>query len=88
LMTTNKKCLTWYRHSRPVPIHAGKKELVTEYSRNFKSLWDMVEAFGGLPGLHRGLVDGWSADSANRVTDPGNPLATEKQVPKPRPQNL
>ena len=28
-----------------------------EYARNFRSLWDMVEAFGGLPGMHQGLVD-------------------------------
>jgi hypothetical protein len=34
------------------------KETVEEYSRNFKSLWDTVEAFGGSPGLHRGLVEG------------------------------
>ena len=34
-----------------------EKETVEEYARNFKSLWDTVEAFGGLPGIHRGLVD-------------------------------
>ena len=30
----------------------SEKETVEEYARNFKSLWDMVEAFGGLPGIH------------------------------------
>ena len=34
-----------------------KKESVEEYRRNFRSLWDTVEAFGGLPGAHQGLVD-------------------------------
>ncbi len=42
----------------------------------------MIEAFGGLPGLHRGLVDRWLADPANRVTDPGNLLANEKASAK------
>ncbi len=36
----------------------AEKESVKEYCCNFKSLWDMVEAFGGSPELHRGLVDG------------------------------
>ncbi|KAL3796182.1 hypothetical protein ACHAW5_005865 [Stephanodiscus triporus] len=34
-----------------------EKELVEEYARNFRSLWDTVEAFGGSPGAHQGLVD-------------------------------
>ena len=33
------------------------KETVEEYGRNFKSLWDTVEAFGGSPGIHKGLKD-------------------------------
>ena len=36
----------------------GEKDTVDEYGRNFRSLWDMVEAFGGSPGIHKGLVDG------------------------------
>jgi hypothetical protein len=36
----------------------GKKETVEEYSRNLRSLWDTVEAFGGLPGVHKSLVEG------------------------------
>jgi hypothetical protein len=60
----------------------AEKDSVKEYSRNFKSFWDMVEAFGGSPGLHCGLVDGWLADLANRVTGPGNPSANEKASAK------
>jgi hypothetical protein len=43
---------------------------VEEYSRNFKSLWETVEAFGGSPGSHQGLVD---AELAKRgLTNPNN----------------
>jgi hypothetical protein len=35
----------------------SKKESIKEYGRNFRSLWDTVEAFRGLPGIHRGLTD-------------------------------
>ena len=34
-----------------------EKESVEEYAQNFRSLWDTVEAFGGSPGVHQGLVD-------------------------------
>jgi hypothetical protein len=34
----------------------SEKETVEEYARNFRSLWDTVEAFGGSPGIHQGLV--------------------------------
>ena len=34
-----------------------EKDSVEEYARNFRSLWDTVEAFGGSPGVHQGLVD-------------------------------
>ena len=36
----------------------SEKETVEEYTRNFQSLWDMVEAFGGLLGIQVGLVAG------------------------------
>ena len=36
----------------------GEKDTVDEYGCNFRSLWDTVEAFGGFPGIHRGLVEG------------------------------
>ncbi len=35
----------------------GEKEGVNQYWRNFRSLWDMVEAFGGSPGVHKGLLN-------------------------------
>ncbi len=35
----------------------GEKDGVDQYGRNFRSLWDTVEAFGGLPGVHKGLVE-------------------------------
>jgi hypothetical protein len=34
-----------------------EKETVEEYGRNLKSLWDTVEAFGGSPGLHKGIME-------------------------------
>ena len=36
----------------------SNKETVEEYRRNFRSLWDTVEAFGGSPEVHEGLVCG------------------------------
>ncbi len=45
----------------------GEKEGVDKYSCNFKSLWDTVEAFGGSPGVHKGLVD---AVLKMKITDP------------------
>lgn len=35
----------------------SKKESIKEYRQNFKSLWDMVEAFGGSLRIHKGLTD-------------------------------
>ncbi len=35
----------------------GEKDGVDQYGRNFRSLWDTGEAFGGLPGVHKGLVE-------------------------------
>ncbi len=52
-----------------------KKEMVEEYARNLRSLWDTVEASGGLPGVHKGLVEGlirmpgWVADPNNVTED-------------------
>jgi hypothetical protein len=34
----------------------GGRESMEEYSRNFKSLWDAVEAFRGSPGMQKGLI--------------------------------
>ena len=35
----------------------SENEMVEEYTRNFRSLWDTVEAFGGSPGIQDGLVE-------------------------------
>ncbi len=35
-----------------------EKESIDEYTRNFKSVWDTVEAFGGSPGIQHGPVKG------------------------------
>ncbi len=35
----------------------GEKDGVNQYGCNFRSLWDMVEAFRGSPGMHRRLVN-------------------------------
>ncbi len=35
----------------------SENETVEEYTRNFRSLWDTVEAFGGSPGIQDGLVE-------------------------------
>ncbi len=53
----------------------GERETVEEYGRNFGSLWDRVEAFGGLPGIHAGLTD---AILASKVTS--GQAATPTQV--------
>jgi hypothetical protein len=36
--------------------------MVEEYRRNFKSFWDMVEALGGSPGIHEGMIDALMKD--------------------------
>ena len=36
----------------------SEKETVEEYGRNVRSLWNSVEAFGGSPEVHEGLVHG------------------------------
>ncbi len=48
-----------------------------EYSQKFKSLWDMVKAFGGLPGVHKGLIKGVLA-MPGKMRDPYN--ATEEEL--------
>jgi hypothetical protein len=41
----------------------SEKDSVEEYGRNLKSLWDMVEAFGGSPGLHKGMMEVLAKDA-------------------------
>ncbi len=40
-----------------------EKDSVEEYGRNLKSLWDTVEAFGGSPGLHKGMMEVLAKDA-------------------------
>jgi hypothetical protein len=53
-----------------------EKESVKEYGRNLKSLWDMVEAFGGSPGLHKGMMEVLAKD-ATRFANAGAPMEDE-----------
>ncbi len=53
------------------------KEMVEDYSQNFKSLWDMVEAFGESPGVHKKLVKGVLA-MQGKTRDPYN--ITEEEL--------
>ena len=57
----------------------SKKEMLEEYGRNFKSLRDTVEAFGGSPGIHKGLTDSIVAAT---VTSGSPTRAQIKQVGK------
>jgi hypothetical protein len=54
----------------------SEKELVEEYGRNLKSLWDTAGAFGGPPGLHKGMVD-TLMKTTSRFEDPGTPTKEE-----------
>jgi len=38
------------------------KETVEQYGRNFRALWETVEAFGGSPKIHQGMIDGMLKD--------------------------
>jgi hypothetical protein len=49
---------------------------VEEYGRNFRSLWDTVEAFGGSPGVHKGLMD---ALLTHITSAGGNPTAGQQK---------
>jgi hypothetical protein len=51
---------------------------VEEYGQNFKSLWDMVEAFGDSPGVHEGLVE-TALNQAGNVATPGMPMDAERK---------
>jgi hypothetical protein len=44
------------------------KETVEEYGSNFCSPWNTMEAFRGLPGMHKGITDGMLKDP-NRMVD-------------------
>jgi hypothetical protein len=54
----------------------GEKESVEEYGRNFRSLWGTVEAFGGSPGIHKGLMD---ALLTHITSAGGNPMVGQQK---------
>ena len=56
----------------------GEKESVEEYGRNFKSLWDTVEVFGGSLGVHKGLVEGILKDPG-RVRNVNSVIDAERR---------
>ncbi len=56
----------------------SNKETVEEYGRSFCSLWDTVEAFGGLPGSCKGITDGMLKDH-NPMVDVNRPTDEERR---------
>ena len=52
------------------------KETVEQYSRNFRALWETVEAFGGSPGIHQGMIDGMLKDPT-QVANVAKPTVAE-----------
>ncbi len=55
-----------------------KKETMEEYGPNFRSLWDTVEAYGGLPGTHKGITEGMLKD-CNHLVDVNRPTNEERR---------
>ena len=54
------------------------KATVKQYRQNFHALWEMVEAFGGSPGIHQGMINGILKDPA-RVANTSRPMDAEKK---------
>jgi len=52
------------------------KETVEQYGRNFRALWETVEAFGGSPGIHQGMIDGMLKDPM-QVANVAKPTVAE-----------
>jgi len=52
------------------------KETVEQYGWNFRALWETVEAFGGSPGIHQGMIEAMLKDPT-RVTNVGKPTVAE-----------
>ncbi len=56
----------------------SNKETVEQYGRNFRAFWDTAEAFGGSPGIHKGMIESLLKDST-RVANVGNPTPTKRK---------
>jgi len=59
----------------------SNKETVEEYGRNFRSLWDTVEAFGGSPRVHEGLVRGILRNSMRGATPTAQERSDAEEAP-------
>jgi hypothetical protein len=57
----------------------GEKDTVEEFSCNFQSLWESVEALGESPGVPKGLVDGLLSNMT-QVKDVRKP--TDQEIAK------
>ena len=55
------------------------KTTVPDYARDFKSLWETCESFGGTPGYHEGLVNQMLKDTS-RVADVNRPSTGERKA--------
>jgi hypothetical protein len=56
----------------------SNREMVEQYGQNSCALWDTVEAFGGSPGVHKGMIEALLKDPL-QVANVGNPTMIEKK---------
>jgi hypothetical protein len=56
----------------------SNKETVEQYGRNFCAFWDTVEAFGGSPGIHKGMIDAL-LKAAAQVSNVGSPTTAKRK---------
>ena len=56
----------------------GKKETVKQCGQNFGMFWETVEAFGGSPGAHQGIINALLKDPT-QIASVGSPMASEKK---------
>ena len=56
----------------------SNKETVKQYRRNFRALWETVEAAGGSPGIHKGMIDALLKNNT-QVAKVGSPTTSEKK---------
>ena len=56
----------------------SEKEAVEQYGRNFLAFWETVEAFGGSPGVHQGMINVLLKDPT-QIASVGSPTTSEKK---------
>ena len=56
----------------------SNKETAKHYGRKFRALWETVEAFGGSPGIHEGMINALLKDN-NRVAKVGSPTTSKNK---------